>query len=73
MESLWEKTASQRSFDRLEGDASCDVLIIGGGLAGILCTWDCPCHGSRFAGDGKLIDNPATGDLKLSARQKERD
>lgn len=26
-------------------------------------SWDCPCHGSRFTGDGKLIDNPATGDL----------
>jgi len=28
-------------------------------------TWDCPCHGSRFEQNGKLIDNPATGDVKL--------
>ena len=27
-------------------------------------SWDCPCHGSRFTKDGKLIDNPATGNLK---------
>lgn len=26
-------------------------------------TWDCPCHGSRFSKDGKLLDNPAKSDL----------
>ena len=26
-------------------------------------SWDCPCHGSRFTHDKKLIDNPATDDM----------
>lgn len=27
-------------------------------------SWDCPCHGSRFDENKKLIDNPATRDIK---------
>ncbi len=27
-------------------------------------SWDCACHGSRFDEKGKLLDNPANGDLK---------
>jgi len=28
-------------------------------------SWDCPCHGSRFEENGKLIDNPSTGNLDV--------
>ncbi len=27
-------------------------------------SWDCPCHGSRFTEEGRLLDNPATGNLR---------
>ena len=39
MTSLWEKTWEKPVFAPLEGDRSTDVLVIGGGLAGILCAY----------------------------------
>lgn len=40
MDSIWEKDVQIPRFPQLETDLHTDVLIIGGGLAGILCAWD---------------------------------
>ena len=37
MDSLWTDTAKAPSFPALERDIRTDVLIIGGGMAGVLC------------------------------------
>jgi Rieske Fe-S protein len=33
-------------------------------------TWDCACHGSRFDENGKVIENPATGNIKVNKKHK---
>lgn len=37
MESIWKQSASPVRFDALNGNTSADVLIVGGGIAGVLC------------------------------------
>ena len=39
MDSIWLKTAERPHFDKLDGNKKTDVLIIGGGIAGILCAY----------------------------------
>jgi len=39
MESIWAKNGSRQNFETLSGDKKVDVLIIGGGIAGILCLY----------------------------------
>lgn len=39
MKSAWSDNVSIQEFKTLEGDIKTDVLIIGGGIAGILCAY----------------------------------
>lgn len=39
MNSIWTKTAKIPEFPQLAGDRKTDVLVIGGGIAGILCAY----------------------------------
>ena len=45
MESIWTKTEDGPEFKTLKGDIKTDVLVIGGGIAGIFCS-----HMLRAAG-----------------------
>ena len=39
MDSIWTKIEKLPSFPKLQGDTKTDVLIVGGGMAGILCAY----------------------------------
>ena len=39
MDSIWTKSMDLPSFPQLQGDKKTDVLIVGGGMAGILCAY----------------------------------
>ena len=42
---LWSETAQKPSFAPLKGDATCEVLVIGGGMAGMLCALELHARG----------------------------
>ena len=48
MESLWEQTWEQPEFPAQDGDKNTDVLIIGGGMAGVLCAYQLHCAGVPY-------------------------
>ena len=39
MDSLWEQTSAHTGFEALDHDVKTDVLVLGGGMAGILCAY----------------------------------
>lgn len=39
MDSIWRRTMPKIEFPPMDGDERTDILIIGGGLAGVLCAW----------------------------------
>lgn len=39
MDSIWTKSSSRPTFESLKGNHKTDVLIIGGGISGILCSY----------------------------------
>ena len=40
MDSIWKQDVQIPEFPELKGDLKTDVLVIGGGLAGLLCAWN---------------------------------
>ena len=49
MDSIWTRTARPPKFDSLRSDLKTDVLIIGGGMAGVLCAYKLAKAGVDYA------------------------
>ena len=48
MKSLWEQTWERPNFSAQDGDLNTDMLIIGGGMAGVLCAYKLHCAGVPY-------------------------
>lgn len=61
MDSIWTSSASLPQFPALEGDKKTDVLIIGGGIAGLLCAYFLQQQGVDYAlAEGRTICSGVT-------------
>jgi len=61
MDSLWSETVKIDEFPKLPGDVKTDVLVIGGGIAGILCAYFLKRAGvSYILAEGKRIGSGIT-------------
>ena len=63
MESIWRESAQLPQYPQLEGDVSTDVLVIGGGMAGLLCAYQLKKAGvDCIVAERKRIASGVTGD-----------
>ena len=62
MRTFWERDLIPPQFERLSENASTDVLIIGGGMAGLLCAYELHRRGVEYILlEGKTIGSGTTG------------
>lgn len=61
MDSIWTRSADLPSFPQLQGDKKTEVLIVGGGMAGILCAYFLEKQGIDYLlAEGRSICSGAT-------------
>ena len=62
MQSVWEQTSQKKNFEQLKGDIKTEVLIIGGGMAGVLCAYLLEQAGVPYAlAEAETIGGGVTG------------
>ena len=66
--SFWLATTPETDYPAVVDGVRVDVAV-GGGVTAVGWnpaerSWDCPCHGSRYDGEGRAIQAPTTKDLK---------
>ncbi|MDD3165105.1 MAG: FAD-dependent oxidoreductase [Oscillospiraceae bacterium] len=57
MEYLWTSDVTPPTFPALRGDKQTDILVIGGGMAGVLCAWQLQQAGADYV----LVEGRAIG------------